>query len=243
MSNALEAYDEWHDRHEVDVSADAPWHKTIRQRLRFETDIKDKKILEIGCGRGGFSCWLATQNPKPERVFAADFSPVAVEKGRQFSQQKGIDNIEWMVRDIENLPDADSTYDTIFSYETIEHVPNPPKAVKEMARVLKPGGRMYLTTPNYMSTIGLYRVYCWARGKKFDEGGQPICHVTMLPKTRGWVKAAGLRIVESLSTGQYLPFPGRPPIEMPWMDSLKPVCRWFGLHSAIIAEKPETHPK
>ncbi len=138
MSNALEAYDQWHDRHDVDEFADAPWHKAVEKQLRPDIDLGGKRILEIGCGRGGFSCWLATREPQPEKVVAADFSPVAVEKGRNFSEQRGINNIDWQVRDIENLPEADASFDTIFSYETIEHVPNPPKAVKELARVLKP---------------------------------------------------------------------------------------------------------
>lgn len=238
MSDALQAYDQWHDRHGVDEFADAPWHKAVEKRLRRNIDLEGKRILEIGCGRGGFSCWLATQEPKPEKVVAADFSPVAVEKGRKFSEQRGIQNIEWLVRDIENLPEDDATYDTIFSYETIEHVPNPPKAVKELARVLKPGGRLYLTTPNYLSTIGLYRVYCWFRGKKYDEGGQPICNVTMLPKTKRWIRDAGLELVEATSTGQYLPFPGRPPIELPWLNDLPVFRHWFGVHSVFVATKP-----
>lgn len=126
----------------------------------------------------------------------------------------------------------------MISCETIEHVPDPPLAVRHLAQVLKPRGRLYLTTPNYLSMIGLYWAYCWVRGKKFDEGGQPICHLTMVPKTRTWVRAAGLQVVETDTRGQYLPFPSRPPIRVNWLEHPHVLMRWFGLHSLVVGQKP-----
>jgi 2-polyprenyl-6-hydroxyphenyl methylase/3-demethylubiquinone-9 3-methyltransferase len=169
---------------------------------------------------------------------AADFSPVAVAKAEQHATEHHVVGITWTVADIQQLSDFNAEFDTVFSCETIEHVPDPPLAVRELARVLGPGGRLFLTTPNYMSTMGLYRAYCRARGKRFDEGGQPICQLTMLPKTRSWVRQAGLKIVETHSCGQYLPFPGRPPIPLPWLERPYWLMKWFGLHSLVIAEKP-----
>ena len=180
----------------------------IKARLDPERDISGRRILEIGCGRGGFACWLARHPAGPAEVVAADFSPAAVAKAEQFAAGQKITRVKWAVADIQELSQFGPEFDTVISCETIEHVPDPPLAVRQLALVLKPGGRLYLSTPNYLSTIGVYRAYCWARGKKFDEGGQPICQLTMLPKTRTWVKAAGLRVVESDSRGQYLPFPG-----------------------------------
>jgi 2-polyprenyl-3-methyl-5-hydroxy-6-metoxy-1,4-benzoquinol methylase len=233
-----ELYDAWHRRHEVEVEADSPWHEMIKARLDPERDIKGRRILEIGCGRGGFACWLARHPAGPGEVVAADFSPAAVDKAEQFATRHGIDGISWSVANIQDLDQFGPDFDTVFSCETIEHVPDPPLAVRQLARVLKPGGRLYLTTPNYLSMIGVYRAYCWARGKRFDEGGQPICQLTMIRKTRTWVRAAGLRVVEADSRGQYVPFPRRPPIRVSWLEHPRVLMRWFGLHSLVVGQKP-----
>jgi 2-polyprenyl-3-methyl-5-hydroxy-6-metoxy-1,4-benzoquinol methylase len=209
----------------------------IKARLDPERDISGRRILEIGCGRGGFACWLARHPAGPAEVVAADFSPAAVAKAEEFAAGQEIARVTWTVADIQKLNQFGPEFDTVISCETIEHVPDPPLAIRHLARVLKPGGRLYLSTPNYLSTIGLYRAYCSVRGKKFDEGGQPICQLTMVPKTRTWVKAAGLRVVESDSRGQYLPFPRRPPIGLSWLEHPHVLMRWFGLHSLVVGQK------
>ena len=238
-SASRESYDDWHARHPVDVEADAPWHRMIRAELDPVRDLAGKRVLDIGCGRGGFATWLAKRQAAPREVVGCDFSPVAVGMAERFAAASGVRNTRWEVADIQRLEQfADGEFDTVFSCETIEHVPDPPLAVRQLARVLKPGGRLFLTTPNYFSTIGLYRAYCWVRGKPFDEGGQPICQVNMAFQTRRWATQAGLRVVRTAGSGQYLPFPGRPPIRLGFMEHPHFVMKWLGLHSLIVAVKP-----
>jgi 2-polyprenyl-3-methyl-5-hydroxy-6-metoxy-1,4-benzoquinol methylase len=233
-----EAYDAWHDLHDVDAEADSPWHQMIKERLLPDRDIAGRRILEIACGRGGFACWLASHPARAGSIVAADFSPSAVHKAERFAIERGIVGVDWQVADIQRLDQFQQEFDTVICCETIEHVPDPPGAVRNLARVLEPGGRLFLTTPNYLSTIGLYRAYCRVRGKRFDEGGQPICNLTMIPRTRHWVRAAGLSIIATDSRGQYLPFPGRPPIPVPHLEHPRFLMGWLGLHSLVIAEKP-----
>jgi 2-polyprenyl-3-methyl-5-hydroxy-6-metoxy-1,4-benzoquinol methylase len=232
-----DVYDAWHARHDVDAEADAPWHLLVKARLDPARDLAGRRVLEIACGRGGFACWLARHPARPAEVVAADFSPTAVAKAEQFAATQGVAGVRWVVADIQELAQFGPEFDTVISCETVEHVPDPPRAVRELARVLKPGGRLFLTTPNYLSTMGLYRAYCWVRGKKCDEGGQPICQLTMVPKTRNWMRAARLRLVETSASGQYLPFPGRPPIRLEWLERRGLLIRWLGLHSLVIGEK------
>lgn len=238
MKSAAEAYDEWHEKHDSDdVAHDSPWHRMVKARLRQDIDIASKVVLEIGCGRGGFANWLAASSNPPRRLIAADFSPLAVQMAKAHAERVGVKGVDWQVQDLSALKLDDQSIDTAISFETIEHVPCPRTAVAELARVLKPGGRLYLTTPNYCSSVGLYRVYCYLRGKTFDEGGQPICHLTYLSKTRRWIGDAGLELIDWTTCGQYLPIPGRPPIDMRWAESPKVFMKYFGLHSLVVATK------
>jgi 2-polyprenyl-3-methyl-5-hydroxy-6-metoxy-1,4-benzoquinol methylase len=229
------AYEGWHDALEVD-SADAPWHQLLKVELA-AAGLAGKRILEIGCGRGGFACWMASQNPRPAEVVATDFSQTAVDKGRDFATQKGITGITWATGDIQAIAHPDNSFDIVISCETIEHVPDPAKAVKELGRVLKKDGLLLLTTPNYFNTTGLYRLYLPLVGRKFTEGGQPINNFMLLPRTRAMVKAAGCRIEKTDGIVHSLPVPGRPPIRFTFLDHARFLTRWTGLHSMIVAKK------
>jgi ubiquinone/menaquinone biosynthesis C-methylase UbiE len=208
----------------------------VREHLSLES-LRDQTILEIGCGRGDFSCWLAGELKGTGNLVAADFSPVAVKKGEDFAADRGL-SLDWRVMDIQNIVCPDGNFDTVFSCETIEHVPDPARAVRELARVLKPGGTLYLTTPNYMNAMGLYRGYMRLRGTPFTETGQPINKFVTLPRTLGWVRQAGLRVLHAEARGIYLPIPGRPWTKVEWLDHPRWLTRWLGLHSLVMATKP-----
>jgi 2-polyprenyl-3-methyl-5-hydroxy-6-metoxy-1,4-benzoquinol methylase len=235
---ARAAYDEWHGSLAVDHLADTPWHRLVRIHLSGSADLAGKRVLEIGCGRGGFACWLASQEASPGEMIAADFSPSAVQKGKRFAAEKGLAQIRWEVMDIENIAHQNESFDTVISCETIEHVPDPQKAVRELSRILKPGGRLFLTTPNYMGLPGLHRLYVGLTGRTYREEGQPINNFMLLPRTRRMVVRAGLHVKVVDAIGHYLPFPGRPPIEMRALNNPRFLMRWTGMHSLTIGEKP-----
>jgi SAM-dependent methyltransferase len=226
----------------VDAEADAPWHRLIKRHVDPTRDLTEKWVLEIGCGRGGLACWLGTQPYRPAQVVAVDLAASAIRKAQAHAAQRGASAIAWAVGDIQALAYRDGAFDTVISCETVEHVPDPRRAVHELARVLRPGGRLFLTTPNYLGTLGLYRLYLRLRGRVYTEEGQPINNLTFLPKTRAWVTGAGLRVTAVDAVGHYLPFPRRPPIEIPWLENPRALMRWFALHSLVVAEKPGRSP-
>ena len=231
-----DAYENWHARLGVDAAVDTPWHRQLRARLdQAEVPLRGR-VLEIGAGRGGFAVWLAAR-PGVSRVVAADFSGVGVRMGRAHAVQHGITSLDWTVADIQSVPFASGVFDAAFSCETIEHVPSPATGLKELCRILRPGGRLYLTCPSYLGLIGAYRLYLRLRGRPFTEEGQPINRFLLLPVTLAMVRSAGFRIDWFGSTGHYLPWPGAPPRDL---GDLRPawLVRWFGLHSCIIATKP-----
>jgi SAM-dependent methyltransferase len=199
-----------------------------------QENLDQKQVLEIGCGRGDFLCWLAQHTYA--KLTGADFSTAGVSMGRDFAASLGL-SIQWQVMDIQSIAHLEATFDIVISCETVEHVPNPAKAIHELARILKPGGKLFLTTPNYLNAMGMYRGYMRLKGTPFTETGQPINNFVLLPRTRQWVLDAGLRLLHVESRGIYLPIPGRPWTKMEWLDRPRILTRWLGLHSLVIAEK------
>jgi 2-polyprenyl-3-methyl-5-hydroxy-6-metoxy-1,4-benzoquinol methylase len=239
MTDSRAAYEAWHGRLDVDAATATPWHGLVKEHLDPARDLAGKRVLEIGCGRGGFACWLAArERHAPAEVVAADFSETAVAKGEAFAARRGLKGIRWEVADVQDIRHADASFDTVVSCETVEHVPDPRRALRELARVLRPGGRLLLTTPNYLGMMGLYRGYMRLTGRCYTEEGQPINNFLLLPRVRAWVAGAGLRVRVVDAVGHYLPFPRRPPIELPLFNEPRALTRWFGLHSLVVAEKP-----
>lgn len=228
-----EAYERWHTKLPVD-GADAPWHQLVKSHLIPERDLAGKRVLEIGAGRGGFAAWLGGLPNPPDCLVAGDFSVTATSKGRAAHPGGGV---HFEVADIQALAHGDGAFHTVISCETVEHVPNPRRAIEELARVLRPGGRLFLTTPNYLGAMGLFRAYRRITGRPFTEEGQPINHLVMLPRTLSWVRNTGLQVRTVDGIGHYLPMPGRAPKHLPGLDGLRPLSRWFALHSLVVAER------
>ena len=165
MSLATE-YDQWHtkvfesDPEHPDESS--PWYKLV---LEFLEPVEGKRILEVACGRGGFSRLLASEGAL---VCGADFSEsaIAIAKQKLLRDPELAGRVNYVQADAQNLPFEENAFDIVISCETVEHVPDPHAAVREMYRVCKPGGTLYLTTPNYLNFMGLYLIYAavWHRG-------------------------------------------------------------------------------
>lgn len=231
------AYDEWYEQFpDDDGDPSTPWYRLVMAQLA--GDLREQSVLEIGCGSGALSRWLA-RDRRPRRLVGADFSESALRKARRLDEARKDDGIRvsWKHEDIQALSFADGEFDLAISCETLEHVPEPRQGVQELFRVLRPGGKLILTTPNYVGPLGLYRGYLRLVGRRFTEVGQPINHFTMIPRTLFWLRSAGFRIGAVDAVGHYLPFPGRPAIEVSRLSRMKSL-RWFALHSMIMAEKP-----
>ena len=237
MTTDREKYEQWHSQLSVDVDIDTPWHNWVAAMIAKDPDFTGARVLEIGCGRGGFSLWMASHDPGPEQIVAADYSGVAVRMGAKLASEEGVTDIQWHEADIQQLPFADETFDIVISCETIEHVPDPEMGVRELTRVLKKNGTLYLTTPNYFNFFGLWRVYRYLVGRPYTEVGQPINNVVMMPRTLRWIRRCGLKLEAFGSVDLVIPRYKRPPYHVEAPTFLKPVTRWLGLQSYFHASK------
>jgi 2-polyprenyl-3-methyl-5-hydroxy-6-metoxy-1,4-benzoquinol methylase len=235
--DARTSYEAWHLRAQSEhAKADRPWHDLLFRYLRAR-DLVGCRVLEIGCGRGELACHLAAGKATPRVLVAADFAESAVRLGRVRATREDLDAICWTVADMQHIPFRDGTFDTVISCETIEHVPVPVEALREIHRVLRPGGCLLMTTPNYFGPFGLYRGYLRLRGRRYTEGDQPICHFTLLPRSALWARRAGFRVRAVDAIGHYVLRPGRLPSEP---DLLRRLERWLwpiGLHSIVVASR------
>ncbi len=135
---------------------------------------------------------------------------------------------------------ADS-FDVVISSETIEHVPDLQAAVGEMARECRPGGLLYLTTPNYLNLMGLYEVYAALRKRKFEsELAQPLDRRYIFPQVRGFLRRAGWEILDSNGTVHQVIVPGREPIRVAFLERNRVIRRCLSplaFHYFLIGQK------
>lgn len=96
---------------------------------------KDDRMLEIGCGRG--YTVKRMQRFVPETI-GIDVNEAAIQRGVTHGLYK---------MDAQALAFSDETFDKIYSFHTIEHIPDITGALKEIERVLKPGGKALLVYP------------------------------------------------------------------------------------------------
>jgi arsenite methyltransferase len=99
-------------------------------------------VLDLGSG-GGFDAFLAAARVGPAgRVIGVDMTPAMIRKARANARRAGHANVEFRRGDIEALPVDDASVDLVISNCVLNLVPDKPRAFREIARVLKPGGRM-----------------------------------------------------------------------------------------------------
>ena len=126
------------------------WSPTLHQWLGKATDkmlemagiSKGHRVLDIAAGAGEQSITTAKMVGAGGYVLATDISSNILEFAKQMAQQAGMNNIEIKVMDGENLTVEDETFDAVISRVGLIYFPDQQKALKEMLRVLKPGGKV-----------------------------------------------------------------------------------------------------
>ncbi len=108
--------------------------------------IKDGDVvLDLGCG-AGFDCFLASKKVGEKgKVIGIDMTQEMINKAKANAEKMGVKNVEFILGEIENLPIEDNSVDVIITNCVINLTPDKTKTFKEAYRVLKNGGRIYLS--------------------------------------------------------------------------------------------------
>jgi ubiquinone/menaquinone biosynthesis C-methylase UbiE len=109
---------------------------------------KGMKIMDLGCGSGAFTTSAARKVGEEGRVYALDVQKgmlAQVEKKLSKPENQDIKNVELVHASAEELPLDNESLDLVFMVGVLGEIPDQKKAMKEIKRVLKPGGRLAIT--------------------------------------------------------------------------------------------------
>ena len=157
FDNIAPTYDQLN--HRLSWNIDRGWRrKAIRQLAPY----KPRHVLDIATGTGDFAI-LAAQMLQPEQLSGTDISEGMMDIGRRKVKALGLDNVISFAReDCMALTFQDNTFDAVTAAFGIRNFPDLDKGLKEMCRVLKPGGHLSvveLTTPVSFPMKQLFSIY------------------------------------------------------------------------------------
>lgn len=105
-------------------------------------------LLDCGCGPGSITLGFATILGSG-RVIGIDREPHQLERASALAVARSVRNINFAAGNIYDLPFPDSTFDAVFAHHVLEHLRQPIRALREMRRVLKPGGVIGVRDPDF----------------------------------------------------------------------------------------------
>lgn len=103
-------------------------------------------ILDVGCGIGGTSRYLAKKYGDSAKITGITLSPVQVARATELASAAKLSNASFKVMDALKMDFPDNSFDYVWACESGEHMPDKKKYIEEMTRVLKPGGRIVVAT-------------------------------------------------------------------------------------------------
>ncbi|RMD41641.1 hypothetical protein DV735_g3489, partial [Chaetothyriales sp. CBS 134920] len=152
-------------------------------------------ILDVGCGPGTITADFAELVPQG-KVLGCDLVESVLTQASAVAASRGLSNVSFQAVDANSLPFADNTFDIVHCHQVLQHVKNPVDILKEMRRVVKPGGIVaareadyksfawYPEPPELTRWMQLYQKVARANGGEPNAGR--YCHV--------WAHEAGFNV-------------------------------------------------
>src|SRR3989344_1587566 len=165
LENLAKEYDIWWkhlDNVKRDEKRRAQEKKVYQGILSSLGIVPGKKILDIACGWGEL---LVLAKEQGLMVSGIDISPHAIKLAK-----KRIQDGDLKVARAEKLPYQNNSFDYIVCVGSLEHFDSPEKALSEMSRVIKPGGKIFIRVPNLYFLGHIFMAVKF--GKFPSEGGQ-----------------------------------------------------------------------
>ena len=123
-------------------------------------------MLDMGCGEGRHSIGALLETPA--NIVGMDLSfedlKTAQSRLKDFDTSELRTSCTFGLGNINDIPFEDSSLDAVICSEVLEHVDSPNESVKELVRVLKPGGVMALSVPRYLPEL-----ICWKLSKEYSK--------------------------------------------------------------------------
>jgi SAM-dependent methyltransferase len=159
-------------------------------------------VLDLGSG-GGFDVFIAGKKVgQSGHVIGVDMTAEMLSKARKnaetYHQTTGLNNVEFRLGEIEHLPVADSSIDVVISNCVINLSPDKPQVWREIARVLKPGGRVAV------SDLALLQPLPSAIRESVQALVGCVAGAVLVSETESMAKAAGLAGIELNPKSDYI---------------------------------------
>ena len=119
----------------------APAHHAVLAHARLAAG---ETVLDVACGTGLIAFEAARRVGNAGRVVGVDLSGEMVAAAQQRAGEQGLENVAYMRMDGEQLAPRDGAFDVVVCALGLMYMPEPEQALREMRRVLKPGGRLLL---------------------------------------------------------------------------------------------------
>ncbi|WP_140720406.1 bifunctional 2-polyprenyl-6-hydroxyphenol methylase/3-demethylubiquinol 3-O-methyltransferase UbiG [Pseudomonas sp. Hp2] len=186
-----------------------PLHALNPVRLQYvagRVALPGARVLDVGCGGGLLSEALARQGAQ---VTAIDLAPELVKVARLHGLESGV-QVDYRVQAVEELAAAEpASFDAITCMEMLEHVPDPTSIVDACAHLLKPGGRLFLSTINRTpAAFALAVVGAEYVARLLPKGTHRYQDFIKPAELASWLRQAGLQL-EDVSGMAYEPWRNR----------------------------------
>lgn len=196
-------------------------------------DLPEKKYTLDICSRTGNGSLFFWKRGKISKVVCADVTKKMQEICRTNLSKYPVD-FETNYFDSYPLPFKDNEFETILSFETIEHLPSPKIFIQELYRTLKPKGCLVLTTPNILWEsihwlAAIFNIHHSEGPHRFIRHG----------KIKKWLQKTGLKIIKEKT---FILIPGGPKFLIKfgeWLERTMPnfIITFLGLRRTYICQK------